>query len=633
MTKVVHYHTKDSATVIKDRWWLEPENEKHTHITAIVARIKQSQDWLYKRNLYFAQLYENQQIRGFGAGLYHSPIAPNNQTQRLTINLIKSCTDTLVSRLGTAKPRPMAITEDGNWVERKRAEKLTSYLEGLYSEIGMWKKGRLALRDSCILGMGVLKLHNSTGKIGVDRIVSDEIVVDNTEAIYGEPRQLHQCRYINRDVVLGMFPGAEDLIKACPSGIDPAVANGNSADMLLVTESWHLPSYKGATDGIHCITINNATLYEEPWVRSWFPFLFLPYSERLMGFYPMGLAEEISGIQLEVNKMLRTIAIAQHLACQPQTWLDIASKSIIGNSVDNEIGGVKFYAGAPPIFSTGAAMPGEYYSHLENLIAKAYNITGVSQLSAQGHKPAGLNSGIALRTVQDIESDRFKWTSQKYDEMFLTAAEMIVDLNEELYAKDPKLAVKVESKKGMQRINWKDVRMDIDSYTMRLFPTSLLPSQPEGKFEKVQEMLQAGMVDKEEGTQLLDFPDIQAVTSLKLSPREIILKILGEMIEYGRYQSPEPYMNLSLAKELAQLMYLKCRVDRVPQQRLDLILEFMADVDALVDKAAEQAQEEAMNQQMAMQQAMAPGAPIDDPAAAPLGRPEQLPIAELMPMQ
>lgn len=627
-TRVVHYSNQDSSGTVKDRWWLEPAGEKHSHVSAIVKRIKQAQSSRHQRNLFMAQMYENEEVAGFGAGLYTSQITQSAQTRRITFNVIKSCTDTLVSRLGTAKPKPMAITEDGNWAQRNRAEKLTDYLEGLYQQIGLWKEGRLALRDACVLGTGVLKLHNSSGKVGVDRIIIDEIMVDEVEAIYGQPRQMHQARFINRDVVKGMFPGMEKEIDACPSGVDPIVMNAKTADMIMIIESWHLPSFVGATDGVHCVTINNATLFEEPWKRSWFPFLFYRYTDRLLGFYGRSLAEEIVGIQLEMNKMLRTIAISQHLVSVPQVWLDIASKAVTAH-IDNEIGGIKYYAGSPPTFTTPSAMPGEYYSHFENLYRKAFEITGLSQLSAQGHKPAGLNSGVALRTVQDIESDRFKWTSQKYDEMYLSAADMVIALNEELFAKDPALQVKVDGNKSMKRLNWKDVRLDVESYTMRLFPTSLLPSTPEGKFQKVQEMLQAGMLEQEEGIQLLDFPDISSVTSRKLAPKEIVFKILGKIVEYGIYESPEPYMDLVVAKSIAQNIYLDSRVKDVPQNRLDLILTFISDCDALQDEAAAQAQEEQMNMQGGM--GMDPNAAMDP--NMPLGAPAPLPTSDLMPMQ
>lgn len=623
----VEYVTKSIAEHdIKSKWWLEPKHEKHSHIAAFVKRVKDAQSARHQRNLFMAQLYENEQIGGFGAGKYNSPITQSAQTKRITVNVIKSCTDTLVSKIGTARPKPMALTDKGNWYERQRAKDLTNYLEGLYDEIGMWRLGTLALRDACVLGTGVLKLHNSTGKIGVDRVICDEIIVDETEAIYGDPRQIHQARYIAREVVSGMFPGYKEEIAACKSGVDLDVVNSRAADMLLVTESWHLPSFTGATDGSHCVTIENCDLFEEKWSREWFPFLFLRYSDRMLGFYGRSLAEEIVGIQLELNKMLRMIAISQHLVSVPQVWLEHTSQTVPSN-LSNEVGGVRYYAGNPPIYMTPPAMPAEYYQHFETLYRRAFEITGISQLSAQGQKPSGMTAGIALRTMQDIESDRFKWTSQKYDQMFLSAAEIIVDMNDELHKKNTDLKVKVESNKFVKTLKWSAVRMDIDAYKMRLFPTSLLPSSPEGRFQKVQEMLQGGMLEREQGVALLDFPDITAETSRTLSPRDIVLKMLGSIIEEGVYMSPEPYMDLVQAKQLAQLTYLQSKVDNVPDERLDLILTFMTDVDALKDEADAQAAEAQANQMPAGQEMPMPTG--EDPT---LGQPDAQPVSDLLPV-
>ena len=35
-------------------------------------------------------------------------------------------------------------------------------------------------------------------------------------------------------------------------------------------------------------------------------------------------------------------------------------------------------------------------------------MVGISQLSAQSKKPTGLNSGVALQTMEDVESERFE---------------------------------------------------------------------------------------------------------------------------------------------------------------------------------------------------------------------------------
>ena len=57
---------------------------------------------------------------------------------------------------------------------------------------------------------------------------------------------------------------------------------------------------------------------------------------------------------------------------------------------------------------TPAFINEQYMKTVQILKEQAYELVGISQLSAQSSKPAGLNSGIALTTMEDIESDRFE---------------------------------------------------------------------------------------------------------------------------------------------------------------------------------------------------------------------------------
>ena len=89
--------------------------------------------------------------------------------------------------------------------------------------------------------------------------MASEIFVDDVEALYGQPRQLHRVKQVDRQVLLDMFPDDAGLIMgAKPSRTEE---NGRSiiADMITVRESWHLPSGPGAKDGKHVITIDGGT--------------------------------------------------------------------------------------------------------------------------------------------------------------------------------------------------------------------------------------------------------------------------------------------------------------------------------------------------------------------------------------
>jgi hypothetical protein len=284
------------------------------------------------------------------------------------------------------------------------------------------------------------------------------------------------------------------------------------------------------------------------------------------------------------------------------------------NGINNDIASFVKFTGREPIFHTPQAMAPDVYNHLWNLVQKAYEISGISQLSAQSQKPAGLNSGVALREYQDIESDRFQIVGQRYEQTFLDAARIVIDLTKDL-AKKGKVIVKVESDSGMKTINFKDVNLEETKYLMRMFPTSILPTQPAGKLQKVTELVQAGFVDKDTALDLLDFPDIKSATEKMLAPRKVITKLLDKMINEGVYESPEPFMNLALAERLALDTYLHARSKNVIEERLELVRRFIDDVQSL--------KQIAMQGQQEMAASMMP----------PVAQPQVAPTSDIMPMQ
>jgi hypothetical protein len=113
---------------------------------------------------------------------------------------------------------------------------------------------------------------------------------------------------------------------------------------------------------------------------------------------------------------------------------------------------------------------------------------------------------------------------------------------------------------------------------VRAYPTNFLPSTPSGKLQNVVELVKGGFYTQEEARELLDFPDLQKINNIKSAQREDILKVIEKMIDTEKYISPEPYMNLDLAKDLAQSYYLRCKCDDAPEEVLDLLRLFMADV-------------------------------------------------------
>lgn len=581
---VVKYNNAADQEGIEARWWTVDEKELHRHVFAIVSDIETRQIYRKVKNLRHARLYSNREVLGLQAGMFSRTVNDAFTDSGVTLNVIASCVDTAQAKIAKAKPRPMYLTIGGDWAAQERAKKRTRYMDGAFAEMKLYGHMQMAFRDSGIFGTGEVKFFKRDGKVVCERTLIDEVLIDDADAMYGNPSQKHQTKFMSKDVVCELFPKFAEKIMQAKSGLPPEIQSRFSLGMIKVIESWKLPSAKGAKDGLHSICIENCTLLAEQYKRLRFPKVTQRWKKPHVGYFGVGIAEELLGIQLAINKKLRSIEIAQDLMCVPRVWIREDSNINTGD-LDNEIGGIGRYSTEPPQVSTWPGMPPEVYESVENLYHKAYEIIGISQLSANSLKPAGLNSSPALRTYQDVESERFQIVGQDYEEAHMEAAEIIEELTEELAAEGKDPSVTVKNGKEVETIKWSDVKMNDTPISVRCFPTSILPTQPAGKIQTVQELTQAGFIEKDMALSLLDFPDFEAAVSNMLASYNLIKKILCNMVEKGEYESPEPYMKLPQALTMAQNYYLQCRTENVPENRLELLRRFMDDVKNMIDEA------------------------------------------------
>ncbi len=572
-----------------NRWWLANKKNLYQELFAYVSKLDSRQQYRVADNLTFARLYGNYDHVGLDAFNYSRAVSSYNVSNRVTLNVVQSMVDTVVSKVTKNKPKASFLTSGGDFSLQSKAKKLTKFVEGIFSFTDFYQLAALAFKDSCIFGTGCLKIFVENGEIKAERVFIGEIKIDDIESYYGKPRQVHQEKWLPKDVVKAMFPGFELEIDNASYPDEKTFQNVQGSrlkDMVRVIESWHLPSGPNAKDGKHTICISTATLLDEPYYKDYFPFVFFRWNTRPVGFFGQGLAEQLQGIQLEMNKILRTIQVSMHLVSVPKLLVEASSK-IVSSHLNNRIGGVIKYAGTPPQYAPLGGIPGELFSHLDRLFSRAYEIAGVSQLAAQSQKPAGLDSGKALREFNDLETERFMSVAKRYEKCFMDAAEIMIETAKDLYELKGDYKVKAKDGKFIDTISWKDVNMDADKYMMQIFPTSALSSTPAARLADVQDLLAAGFIDKEDALKLLDFPDLEAAMNLLNADSNNLERLIETMMDEGKYFPPEPYQNLENAVRKVQQAYLLYRMQGAPEDRLELLRQFMEDCQNLIEKAAQ----------------------------------------------
>lgn len=582
----------DSPKISNSRWWtLKRGTELASNLIGIVDHLKKVQDYRQKQARTNALLYGNIPLWNYlGGSLASLNTGYGLPSDRATMNVIQSCIDSLVSRLVQSKPKPMFLTSAGDYKRRKLAKDLNRFIDGEFYRIKVDELKECMLRDGMILGNGLLKVYETDDhKVGLERTLATQIFVDEADARDGYPTQLHELRLVDRDVLAALFPDSKAAIMACDQSYwDTSSRNQDTiVSQLMVYESWHLKSGQDTDDGRHVIGIQNAILHDdENWDEQDFPFVNFGFAPRTTGFWSQGLCEQLMGTQVEINHLLYTIQRGLRLCAVPK-WLVQDGSKVVSAHINNEIGGIIKYQGQAPVLQSYQVFQAELYQQLERLVNFAYQQSGVSQLSASSKKPAGLDSGKALREFDDLQADRFAYLQQRVERQ-------IIDLAYKVFAKAKKIAEeqgKYETiypgKTGIEPIALPLMELKGEEFVIQCYPISGYSTHPAYRKQEIVEDMQGGLLSPDEGRRLLDFPDLQQEEDLLNAPKERILKVLDDIVEKGKegYLPPDPFMDLQKAKTTVLQYYNKFTTQNLEEEKVQLLRDWNQQVDMLMGGA------------------------------------------------
>jgi hypothetical protein len=573
------YKTKDSpfARAKGFRWWEEKEPKKRNEeLLATVAYLKEGQAFRARQAARYARLYGGQSLFSFvGENMTKmdqmATLAPN----RPTFNLISSVIDTLVSRLTSSNPRPVFLCDNSNYKERSLSKKLNSFILGLFYEAQAYEKGEYVLTDALDQGTGCIKIiETEDHRVGLERRLLTELFVDLQESAFGNPRRLYEVQLMDREVLESLFPDEKEKVAAAVnSTIDNSAETSKSvADLVMVVEGWSLPSGENTDDGYHSIACSSGELFGEKWNKKKFPFVFLHHHKRQLGFWSQGVAETLMGTQLELNSLLDTISKAIKLVGVPRVFYEEGSK-VNKASFSNKIGVLIPYRGVKPTYEVAPCVPQEMYAERDRIIQYGYRQEGLSELSAAGQKPAGLNSGEAQRIYNDTNDQRFAALEKRYTNFYIDLAYAMMDKAVDIAEKEGKYkTVYRDQRKGTQEIDLPNIKKLKNPFVIQAYSESSLPKDPAGRAATITEWIQSNYVSIEEGMRLLDLPmDMEQTRTLKEAPKERIFYYLDAIVEDGEWNPPDEWMSIPDAKTIVTQyinLYATCKLEETKMQQL-----------------------------------------------------------------
>ena len=510
---------------------------------------------------------------------------------RPTFNMVQVGSDTLVSRLGQDEPAPKFLTDGADYKQRHLAQSLNQFVLGEFYQVDAYEKARKFLRDTIVMGSGALKVYPDwdTEKVAVDRVMVTDLFVDDNDSINGDPQSLVQLKLMDRDRILARFPKGKQVLSATESSVpDASDAALTLANQVMMVEGWRLPigikGEKSYVPGRHTIACMGGILEDEPWHKG-FPFVFMNYSDPFLGFWGQGAATQIYGTQMALNRILYTIARAITLVGVPRVFQEQSSK-ISATHHNNEVGVIVKYSGTKPSYEVAPCNAPEMYTERDKLIQYGLQQLGVSSMQATAQKPTGLNSGEAIRSYDDIATDRQAELAKKYSNAFIDLAYLIVDCAVEIAEVTGHYQTVYPNKDGTKEIQLPQLKfLKDDPFVIKCFSESSLPKTPAGRMATVTEQVTSGMLSIKEGRRLLKFPDLEQNEKLQNASEERILQILDQIVDTGKFTPPDSFMDLSLATELVVQYYNLYMSANLEEAKAEKLRKFFRLTQVLIQAA------------------------------------------------
>ena len=501
------------STTIKNTW---SDKEYVSHLS---SRIEGKLDYYsYKLARYINRA--DVDLRNYDYQYYYSaPISLLQDGDLLrapSTNVIKSVIDSLVSKLSNNKVRPFFAPVDGTFKTKKVIRQAQQFFDIYYDKINLNNIISETFKDACIFDIGYIIINPFTFE--VERVPSYCIEELNVNGV----NKVALIKWIHQ-----------------PS---------------LILDKYGIEAKKQYINVEMLIKENEAILYvDEKKVKTiptnGYPIVNVYYNEPINNGKTVSIVDELEGIQTQIDLINAKIAATSQLTPANLVFIDEQSglKASDINNKDCQIYPVGIQPGntANPVnVVTPVPFDPTWSAMLDFYINKAYDMIGISQLSAQSRKPSGLDSGIALQTMEDIESDRFEVQVNHFINAYINVTRKLIEIIPEDFEILP-------ADKYQSTMTWATLKEQNNLYKVQYSAATSLSKEPAERAKQIIQMSQIGLITPSKAAELMDMPDLTDAYSDAECMEMAVAAVINNAVEYDLYDIPAYVSLASLAREIS----------------------------------------------------------------------------------
>jgi len=637
--------TRASSANANTPWWECDAKERGSAVERLVEHYKSTQSSrreAYKRNL---ELFECRTLHGYSAHSFVEVDGAGADFERR--RLVRSACQTAVANIyAPQKPKPQFQTLGATWATRRRAYKLDRICEGILNQrqgrfINVWAFMIDAGAEVTLQGVAAILVEANQEEKRIDHelIPLPDIFTDPVEG--RSPRNWFMRRPMAESEALARWPKQAAAIRSANEyqwfGVSSA-QRPRAERIIEIKYAWHLPTRK-KEGGAWSAVINGVEVDGGDWTAPAPPLVLWYWEPHRDGVWGAGIGDEGGRMSMRIDDLDQRLHYREIIASGQQIFYPKDSCKPDDLAI-NEARTVIAYEGPqPPTITNPLPFHPAELEFLQDEVRAFWDGIGISQVSAAARREQGIESGVAMRTLNDTKAGRQLVKAQRYEQAFVDLAHQYVWRLRELAAEDKDFMVQWSGKTIIRAYKWSDADVEDEDFSVTVAPASALPHDPAGRQQMIQDLYGSGLISQETAKQLMAWPDLESEMTSDTAESEYIDMLIEKYLdaeqkgwEAGEYEAPESFIiNKPNAMRKFIGAWARARIDaqtlpknerRKAQFNVALLTRYIRELDALMQSAAQAG--------AALQQAPVGGTAAPGPAGMPqmpAGPAPQLPAA------
>lgn len=595
-------------------WWRCPAADRAKMVTATIDSYSSELEQRKRRILANLRLYEGRPLAELNPRAYYNadPFKADGETP-YRINLARALVATATAKIaGKQRPKAQFCATDADWSVKRKAKKKERFVEAAMlarqgNHHDAYSVGIMAFRDACVADVGVLKFwaDKQGRRVAIDRVLPWQYIVDPNEAPTGMPlNHFHDYGY-DRFKLLERFAdvkGAEEAIMTAPAVQDNdsgSVRNTGIRDkarQVRVSEAWRL-SLSDEKPGHHSLCVGGFDLTggDEEWASPFPPFELIQWEPWFMGAFGSSLVDVAAPLCMELNAAFQRWADAERLGSNRIGFYrknSVSKDQLESNEpcIWIEVEEGHDYPMMAPMETMGAASI-QWMGELERL---GYQIPGISQQGATAQKDPGVTAAVAMRTIENIASERFAVQWQAYERtMAIGATRQILRCVKELEADGDGVVFRFPAGNVLQELKSSDFAdYDVPDEAIQVYAVSGLVNTPADRLDLAEKLYTMGILSKEGFKRVIQYKDIDQELSTENEQSALLDKYIEKWLDAMPGEEPIAapialkWLNLEEAIIQVGRAVMRAELDEAPDLNLKYFIDFLGLCDKELKKRA-----------------------------------------------